>query len=117
MLRHMLVHERATSCTCFAAVPDWWLDDGREIRIERAPTHFGEMSLLVRGTKEGVQIKLDPPKRNPPKKIVLRLPRSRPLLETPAGIEVVERPDQKQRWDYPSIVELFLRQNPRPSSP
>ena len=117
MLRHILIHESGDELHLLWAVPDWWLEDGREIRIERAPTHFGEMSLLVRGTKEGVQIKLDPPKRNPPKKIVLRLPRSRPLLERPAGIEVVQRPNQKQRWDYPSIVELFLRQNPRPLSP
>ena len=37
------------------------------------------MSLLVRGTKQGVEIKFDPPKREPPKTIVLHLPRSRPL--------------------------------------
>ncbi|HWQ54318.1 MAG TPA: hypothetical protein VN442_11575 [Bryobacteraceae bacterium] len=32
-----------------SAVPDWWLDDGQEIRLERLPTHFGPTDLPVRG--------------------------------------------------------------------
>ena len=109
MLRHMLIHESGDELHLLRAVPDWWLGEGREIRIERAPTHFGEMSLLVRGTTQGVEIKLDPPKRSPPKKIILRLPRSRPLIETVEGVEVVIRPDQKKRWDFPTVVDLYQR--------
>ena len=107
MLRHMLIHEAGDELHLLTAVPDWWLAEGQQIRIERAPTHFGEMSLLVRGTKEGVEIKLDPPKRKPPKKIVLRLPQSRPLVGPLEGVKVVSRPDQKQRWDFPTIVDLY----------
>ena len=40
MLRHMLVHEADDELHLLAAVPDGWLADGREIRVERAPTHF-----------------------------------------------------------------------------
>ncbi len=39
MLRHMLIHEAGDELYLLRAVPDWWLDDGQEIRVERAPTH------------------------------------------------------------------------------
>ena len=62
MLRHMLIHEADDELHLLAAVPDGWLAQGREIRVERAPTHFGEMNLLVRGTAGGIEIRLDPPR-------------------------------------------------------
>jgi len=37
-------------------------------------------------TKQGVQVELDFPKRNPPKRIVLTLPESRSLVGSLAGI-------------------------------
>jgi hypothetical protein len=109
MLRHMLIHERGDELDLLAAVPDWWLEDGKEIRIENAPTHFGPMSLIVRGTASGVRVELTPPRRDKPGKIVLRLPASRPLLGNLEGVEVVTRPDQKQRWDFPTVVKLYER--------
>lgn len=90
-----------------SAVPDWWLGEGKEIHVERLPTHFGEMKLIIRGTKKGVEVRLDPPKRNPPKRIVLTLPKSRPLIGSLQGVEVVQRSDQKKRWDFPTVVDLY----------
>lgn len=107
LLRHMLVHEREDELLLLAAVPDWWLADGEAIRVERAPTHFGEMNLTVRGTADGVRVELDPPKRQPPKRIVLHLPESRPLVGSLEGVEVVTRSDQKKRWDFPTVVKLY----------
>jgi len=107
LLRHMLIHEAGDELQLLSAVPDWWLGEGRKIRVERAPTHFGEMSLTVRGTAEGVQVRLDPPKRNPPARIVLHLPKSRPMLGTIEGVHLVQRPDQKRRWDFPTVVALY----------
>lgn len=72
------------------------------------------MGLLVQGTKQGVKIDLSLPHRQPPKKIVLHLPRSRPPLEVPAGTELVLRPDQKRRWDFPTVVDQYRRANPPP---
>ncbi|MHC4741184.1 MAG: beta-N-acetylhexosaminidase, partial [Planctomycetota bacterium] len=77
MLRHMLVHEAGDELHLLSAVPDWWLAEGEGIRIERLPTHFGKMAMTIRGKKNGVEIKLDRPKRNQPKRIVLTLPKSR----------------------------------------
>ncbi|MBN2128530.1 MAG: family 20 glycosylhydrolase [Sedimentisphaerales bacterium] len=109
MLRHMLVHEAGEELHLLAAVPDWWLEEGREICLERLPTHFGEMALTVRGTAEGVEVDLDPPKRNPPERIVLTLPKSRPLASSLPNVRVVQRPDQKKRWDFPTMVDLYER--------
>ena len=107
MLRHMLVHEDGDDLHILPAVPDWWLADGQEIRIERLPTHFGALDLVIRGTSRGVNVSLLALGRTPPKRIVLHLPRSRPLVSPVSGVTVVSRPDQKQRWDFPTIIEKY----------
>jgi len=110
MLRHMLIHERGNGLHLLMAVPDWWLAQGGEIRVEHAPTHFGLMGLRVTGTAKGVLIKLDPPRRQPPKRIILYLPKSRQPVESVRGVEVVVRPEQKKRWDFPTVVQLYSEQ-------
>jgi hypothetical protein len=107
MLRHMLVHEQGDELHLLKAVPDWWLDEGREIRVRDAPTHFGVMSMTVRGTANGVQVELDPPKRQPPKRIVVHLPKSRPLTGAIESAEVLVRSEQETRWDFPTVVKLY----------
>ena len=107
LLRHMLVHEQGDELHLLSAVPDWWLSDGQEIRVERLPTHFGPMDLTVRGTSAGVQVSLSAPRRNAPARIVLHLPRSRPLLNSLPGVVTAVRPDQKQRWDFPTVVGKY----------
>ena len=107
MLRHMLIHERNHELHLLMAVPDWWLSEGNEIHVERAPTHFGPMNLKVTGTKKGIQVELNPPRRQPPKRIFLYLPKSRQPIKLPKGVEVVLRPDQKKRWDLSAVVKLY----------
>jgi hypothetical protein len=107
MLRHMLIDERGDELHLLAAVPDWWLVDGQTVDVRRGPTHFGEMNLRVRGTADGVQVELDPPTREKPRRIVLYLPQSRPLVGTLEGVQVVARSDQAKRWDFPTVVKLY----------
>jgi hypothetical protein len=76
-------------------------------RIERAPPHFGPLNLRIAGTATGVRVKRDPLWRQPPTRIVLYLPESRPLVEPAEGLDVVLRPDQQQRWDFPTVVRLY----------
>lgn len=109
MLRHMLVHEEADELHLLCAVPDWWLGEGRKIRIERAPTHFGVLGLTVRGTAKGVEVTFDPPKRRPPKRVVIHLPKSRPLLKPLKNVEVALRSAQKKRWDFATVVALYKK--------
>ena len=110
MLRHMLLDEHGDELHLLRAVPDWWLGEGKLIRIERAPTHFGLMGLTVRGTASGVEVRLERPKRRAPKRIVLWLPESRPLLGSLEGVEVAVRSEQKRRWDFPGVVRQYTEQ-------
>jgi hypothetical protein len=109
LLRHALVHERGDELHLLLGAPDWWLENGREIRVEQAPTHCGTMSLRLRGTPTGVEIKLDPPRRRSPARIVLHLPTSRPILKAPKGVNVVYRPDDSRRWDFPAVIEAYQK--------
>ncbi len=113
MLRHMLVHECGDELHLLRAVPDGWLADGKEIRVERAPTHFGPISFAVRGVAGGVQVGFtERPSRQPPQRIVLHLPRSRPHVGSLEGVDVVMRPDQKTRWDFPAVVQRYRELTP-----
>jgi len=107
LLRHMLVDEQGDELHLLAAVPDGWLAEGQTIKVLRAPTHFGEVSLTVCGTAEGVTVQLTPPKRQRPKRIVMYLPPSRPLVGALSGVDLVVRSDQKKPWDFPAVVELY----------
>jgi hypothetical protein len=109
MLRHMLVHEHGDELHLLKAVPDWWLAEGNEIRVERAPTHFGTMSLTVTGTKTGVDVEFEPPNRRMPKRIFIYLPKSRQPDKPVKGVDVVERENQKKRWDFPTVVKIYHR--------
>jgi hypothetical protein len=106
----MLVHDRGEELHLLRAVPDWWLGEGEQIRVERAPTHFGVMDLMVRGTASGVEVQLQPPRRQPPERIILHLPDSRPLLKPIEGVEVAHRPDQGKRWDFATVVDRYAEQ-------
>jgi hypothetical protein len=107
LLRHGLVHERRDELHLLLGAPDEWLEKGKVIRVENAPTHFGPMSLTVRGLGTGVELKLDPPRRQPPQRMILHLPASRPLRKAPKGVTVVYRPDQARRWDFPAVIEAY----------
>lgn len=80
-LRHMLATEELTETTAhsgnlllLSAVPRAWFSDGKTIRFERLPTHFGPVSVEVRSAAEGrIEASVVPPDRNPPRAIKLRL--------------------------------------------
>lgn len=109
MLRHMLVHEQGGELHLLKAVPDWWLEEGREIRLERLPTYFGEMGLTLRGTARGVQLALQKPTRQTPSRIVLHLPENRPLEKPLDGVSVNPRMAQKTKWDFPTVIERYQK--------
>jgi hypothetical protein len=112
MLRHMLVHEQGDELHLLPAVPDGWLVDGKEIRIERAPTHFGPIDMIVSGTPKGVRMQFKPVFRQQPKRVVLHLPGSRPLEAPIPGVTVETRPDQRKQWDFATVVDMYLKTAP-----
>jgi len=82
MLRNLLVQDcdldddgRPETLRLLYATPKRWLEDGKEIRVERAPTAFGPVSLHVQSRLgQGEMVAdLDMPARNTPKQTLLRL--------------------------------------------
>ena len=107
LLRHMLIHEEGNELHLLKAVPDWWLENGQEIRIQNAPTHFGEVSLTVRGTDQGLEVSFSGAKRNKPQRIVLHTPDNRPVNHPPEELEVATRTPQKMRWDMDVVIDKY----------
>jgi len=84
-LRNMLVFENLeqSGLEILRNSPSAWLLPGREIRIERAPTYFGETAFRIRASSSGVEADVQLPKRNPLRTFKIHLvdPRGRPLRE------------------------------------
>jgi hypothetical protein len=82
-LRNMLVFESPEegSLEILRNSPSAWLSPGREVRVENAPTYFGETTFRIRSTSSGVEADVQLPKRNPVRTFKLHLvdPRGRPL--------------------------------------
>ena len=75
LLRNMLVREQGDRLILAQAVPQHWLTDGKQTAVLDAPTHFGKVSYTIEShVDQGrIAVTLDPPKRTPPKAIVLHL--------------------------------------------
>jgi len=74
-LRLMFIHEMGDQLYLGQALPRQWLADGSRVAIRRAVTHFGGMSMEIESAvaRGHITIRLDPPRRNPPSRIHLRL--------------------------------------------
>ncbi len=74
-LRLMFLAERGNELYVGQAIPREWFEDGRTMRVKRAMTHFGEMSLGIQSfvATGTIVVDLEPPTRNPPDRIVLRV--------------------------------------------
>jgi hypothetical protein len=82
MLRNLLVQDcdrdddgQPETLRLLFATPKRWLEDGKTLTVERAPTAFGPVSVRVQSKlAQGELIAdLDLPTRNPPKQTLLRL--------------------------------------------
>ena len=73
-LRMMFIQERGNQLVLGAAVPRYWLADGKNCGIENARTYFGPMSVKYESktSKGRIEMTIDPPRRNPPKTIYAR---------------------------------------------
>jgi hypothetical protein len=74
-LRSMFVAEHDDELFVGQALPREWFEDGKHMCITRAMTHFGEMTVeFTSYTATGaIVVKLDPPRRNPPQRLKLRV--------------------------------------------
>jgi hypothetical protein len=82
MLRYLLVQDWdldddgvPETLRLLFATPKRWLEDGKELRVERAPTAFGPVSIVVQSklSQGKVVAEVQLPQRNRPKKTLLRI--------------------------------------------
>jgi hypothetical protein len=82
MLRNLLVQDcdldddgRPETLRLLFATPKRWLEDGRAITVERAPTAFGPISVRVQShlAQGELTADVDLPTRNTPKQTLIRL--------------------------------------------
>ncbi len=74
-MRNMLVLEEGDGLLLGMGVPRAWMQDGREVRLERGGTFFGTVSLHIRSFAASgrIEASLDLPSRSPAASAVLRL--------------------------------------------
>src|SRR5437764_7628978 len=81
-LRNLLVQDwdmdddgRADTLRLAFATPRKWLEDGKRIRVERAPTQFGEVSFVIHSQLGAhfVNAVVDLPQREMPQRTFLRM--------------------------------------------
>ena len=75
LVRHSLILERGNELHLFEAMPAKWARPGAVTRVRDIATEFGPVSFEFRVSKDGATgvLKLTPPQRTPPSRIVLHL--------------------------------------------
>ncbi|HTL30880.1 MAG TPA: hypothetical protein VL282_16740 [Tepidisphaeraceae bacterium] len=113
-LRNLLVQDwdldddgRAETLRLLFATPRRWLEDGKQIKVNRAPTQFGDVSFVATSnlSKGNVTVELDLPKTAPAKTLLrLRLPEGWKIESAKAG-------DQELKIDNETMDITALRGN------
>ena len=74
VVRNMLVREQGTDLHLVSALSPEWIKDGAEVRVERAPTDFGQVNFTLRFAPGKATLSLNTHFVQPPKRVVLHLP-------------------------------------------
>jgi hypothetical protein len=110
LLRNMLVQERGDGALLlFAATPRKWLEAGKQIEIERAPTYYGSLSARLESRLQAGKIVADieMPSYERPKALVVRFrhPESRAMRIVRVNGQPSADGDIQKEWvriDQPS---------------
>jgi len=75
LVRHLLVLERDNELHLFEGLPPAWARPGAVTQMQGVLTEFGPISFELRVADDGSRatLKLDPPRRNPPGRIIVHL--------------------------------------------
>lgn len=113
-LRHLLIQDfdlnndgKPETLRLAFGTPRRWLEDGKIIKVENAPTAFGRMSYKIESQlDQGVVLaELDLPERNAPEKIFLRarVPTGWKVISATAGADKLNL-DEKATVDISSLT-------------
>jgi hypothetical protein len=101
-IRFMLLMEMEDDLHLARGVPRRWLEDGKQVTVRKAPSHFGEVGYQIRSRVNANRIEatVNPPSRNRPANLYLRLrhPKQSPMRR----VSVNEKPwkdfDPVKEW-------------------
>jgi hypothetical protein len=110
LYRQMLIQERDDgTLALLQATPRKWLEHGKEIRIERAPTYYGALNLKLTSRADAGEISanIDLAERKRPLTLLLRLrhPQAKPIR----AVSV----DGEHWTDFDPVKEWVRIQNPK----
>jgi hypothetical protein len=74
LLRNMLVRESDGDLYLLSAVSPEWLRPGKVLSAARAPSDFGPLTFKLQAAADSLRLELAGPTRNPPKRILVRIP-------------------------------------------
>jgi len=96
-LRKLLVWENGDQLWFARATPQEWLQDGKTIRIEKAKTIFGTVSMVIRSevSKGRILAQVSLPKLNSPTEVWLRL--RHPQGKHPSRVIINGQPVEQER--------------------
>ncbi|NUQ65871.1 MAG: hypothetical protein HUU20_25700 [Pirellulales bacterium] len=73
-IRNMILRESGEDLYLFSAVSPAWLQPGKAIEAVDAPTNFGPIRLQLQAQEGSLSLHLAGADRNPPKRILVRIP-------------------------------------------
>jgi hypothetical protein len=102
-LRQLLIWENGEQLWFGRAVPREWLEDGKTVLVENAPTVFGVAGLAIHSEvdKGLIQAEVHLPTRNPPSQVWLRL--RHPQGRQPTRVLINGHPVEPERIVGPDI--------------
>ncbi|HTL30044.1 MAG TPA: hypothetical protein VL282_12520, partial [Tepidisphaeraceae bacterium] len=93
LLRNLLLREEGDVLWIGQGIPREWLEMGKRVAVNAAPTTFGEVTYSITPHEDGsMTVLLDPPTRNAPSEIRLRLrdPQRRGIKAVRSSIDHIE---------------------------
>lgn len=86
LVRDSLVMEQGGELHLAAGTARSWLQPGRSVGVEGAPTHFGPVRFRIASTGSALRAEIDPPTRVAPESLVLHLRQAEKL--TPRAVRI-----------------------------
>ncbi|NVM05150.1 MAG: T9SS type A sorting domain-containing protein, partial [Candidatus Helarchaeota archaeon] len=80
LLRNMLVREEGSVLHLFSCLAPSWIDEGKEIVVENAPTNFGKISFRLESNALGAKLTFENQFHTNPDSIIVHIPVHRKLV-------------------------------------
>jgi hypothetical protein len=103
LYRRMLIHELdENTLLLLQATPRKWLEDGKRIEVERAPTYYGELSMSVESKAACGQLiaQIEMPERRRPGRLLVRFrhPTEKPIQSVNINGQEWANYDVQKEW-------------------